>query len=399
MVRETKNPTTRERIPVALTNMAYEGAALGRHEGKVVFADFGIPGEEAVVEIRRSRKDYSQGKVVEVLAPSPHRVDAPCPYFGVCGGCQWQHMDYEYQLEAKEAVVRHQLTRIGKFSDPPIQPTISAPDPWHYRNHVRFTVNDQGYLGFVSRDNYRFIRIDESMIMHPWINEVLANLQGRCRGLHQVAMRYGVNTGQWLIHPLLRPVIDDAIESGQPCYEEELLGRRFRISGGSFFQVNTAQAEVLAQIVIDGLCLSGDEVVVDAYAGVGTFGVLLADRVKQVVAVEESSSAIQDARVNVSGLDNISLIEGKVENVLPTLNEKPDAAIIDPSRAGCHRRVLDAIIERRIPRVVYVSCDPATLARDLRILGDGGYQLANVQPVDMFPQTFHIESVTTLTLE
>lgn len=391
--------TERERLNLTLTNIAYEGAALGRHEGKVVFADYGIPGEEVVVEVRKHRKDYSQGRVVDILTASPHRVEPPCPYFGACGGCQWQHIDYAHQLEAKTAVVRHQLTRIGKFAEPPLSPTIGADNPWYYRNHARFTVNEQGYLGFVRRDNYKFIRIDHSMIMHPWINEMLERLQGRCRGLHQVALRYGANTGEWLVHPSLRPVIDDAIESGQPYYHEELLGRRFRISGGSFFQVNTPQAEKLTRLVIESLALTGGQTLIDAYAGVGTFGVLVADRVKQVIAVEESTAAVHDARTNVEGLDNVRLFEGKVENVLPTLGESPDVAILDPSRAGCHRRVLDTLIEKRISRVAYVSCDPSTLARDLRILCDGGYRLLGVQPIDMFPQTFHIECVATLALD
>ncbi|MFQ5878929.1 MAG: class I SAM-dependent RNA methyltransferase, partial [Dehalococcoidia bacterium] len=284
-------PIHRQQLRLALTDMAFQGAALGRHDGQVVFAAYGIPGEVVVVEVERRHRSYGQGRVVAVLSPSAHRVQPPCPYFGVCGGCQWQHIDYQHQVALKTAVVRDQLRRIGKFADPPVRSAIAAANPCQYRNHARFTVDESGHLGFVSRDDYRFVRIDRCLLMHPWINDLLASLQGRCRGLHQVAARYGVGTGQWLIHPSLRPVVSDAVASGQPHYQEELMGRRFRISGGSFFQVNAAQAEVLAGLVRDRLALTGQELLLDAYAGVGTFAVLLAPLARQVIAVEESAAA------------------------------------------------------------------------------------------------------------
>ncbi|KPK22015.1 MAG: 23S rRNA methyltransferase [Dehalococcoidia bacterium SM23_28_1] len=378
--------------------MAFEGGAIGRHDGQVVFAAYGIPGEEAVVEIERYSKDYLMGRVVEVLSPSPHRVEAPCPYFGTCGGCQWQHIDYPFQAELKARIVGEQLRRIGKFEEPPVAATVTAEERWHYRNHARFSTDRQGQLGFVSLLRRRFVRIDHCRIMHPWINGVLERLQGKCAGLHQVAIRYGVRTEQALIHPSLKE-IDDSIPSGQTSYEEELLGKRFRISGASFFQVNTRQAEVLIEVVRDRLALAEDQLLLDAYAGVGTFAVLLAPHVKRVIAIEESPAAVADAVINQAGINNIVFYQGKVEQILPDLRQRPQAAILDPPRVGCHPDTIAAVLKRPPARLVYVSCDPATLARDLRALCRGGYRLQEVQPVDMFPQTFHIECVATLVRE
>jgi 23S rRNA (uracil1939-C5)-methyltransferase len=388
---------TQETLRLTLTDMAFQGGAIARHDGQVVFVAYGIPGEEAIVQIERRSKDYLMGRVVKVLSPSPHRVEAPCPYFGVCGGCQWQHIDYAHQTELKAHIVADQLRRIAKFQEPPVLPTIPAIETWNYRNHARFSVGRRyGELGFTTPLRHRFLPIDRCLIMHPWINDVLDRLQRKCvGGLHQVAVRYGVKTGQALIHPSLEG-IDPSISSGQPWYEEELLGKRFRISGASFFQVNTLQAEVLAEVVRQKLAVQPDHVLLDAYAGVGTFAVLLAPHVKRVIAVEESSSAVADAVINQAGIDNISFYEGKVETILPELSERPDAAILDPPRVGCHPDALTAVLALAPARVVYVSCDPATLARDLRALCDGGYRLLGVQPVDMFPQTYHIEVVVTL---
>ena len=399
--RQTETPET---LRLSLTDMAFQGGAIARHDGQVVFVAYGIPGEEVMAQIERRSKDYLMGRVVEVLSPSPQRVQAPCPYFGTCGGCQWQHIDHAHQTDLKAHIVADQLRRIGKFQElvlspvegPSVLPTIPAVETWNYRNHARFSAGRRhGDLGFTTPLRHRFLPIDRCLIMHPFINDVLARLQGKCAGLHQVAVRYGVKTDQALIHPSLEE-IDPSIPSGQPWYEEELLGKRFRISGASFFQVNTLQAEVLAEVVRRKLALEPQHVLLDAYAGVGTFAVLLAPYVKRVLAVEESSSAVADAVINQAGIDNIGFYEGKVEAILPELTERPDAAILDPPRVGCHPDALAAVLTLTPARVVYVSCDPATLARDLRSLCDGGYRLVEVQPVDMFPQTYHIEVVATL---
>jgi 23S rRNA (uracil1939-C5)-methyltransferase len=264
-----------------------------------------------------------------------------------------------------------------------------------YRNHARFTVRQRGSLGYVNRSSRSFIEIDECMLMNPWINETLQKLQGRCEETSQLSVRYGVATGDWLVQPALAGE-QVPIPTGQTHYREALLGKVFRIGSPSFFQVNTRQAERLALLVRDRLALAGGETLVDAYAGVATFAVLLAPYVKRVIAIEESAAAVKDAAINTLGVSNLEFRQGKTEDVLKTLVERPDAVILDPPRAGCDPAALEAIVQWSPRRVAYVSCDPKTLARDLHILVQGGLRVESVEPVDMFPQTYHVECLATL---
>ena len=384
-----------ERVTVQLDDIAFEGGALAHDGPRIVFAEYGIPGETVSVELLRSRAGVAMGRVVEVLKSSPDRVDAPCPYFGACGGCQWQHITYPRQLTFKEHIVREQLRRIGRFINPPVSPAVAAENPWGYRNHLRFTAKRRGEVGFVQRGSHRFLRVDHCLIADDHVNDALPGLQGKCGGMHQLTFRVGVNTDEVLVHPDLK-AIEPSIESGQRFYHEEILGRRFRISGASFFQTNTAQTERLVGLVRDCLDLGENETLVDAYAGVGTFAVILAPLVHRVVAIEESAAAVDDAMVNIAGMPNIQYHKGKVEELLPQISEPADVLILDPPRQGCDAKALEAVIQMAPNRIAYVSCDPSTLARDLRILVDGGFELREVTPVDMFPQTYHIECVATL---
>lgn len=381
---------------VVLSDMGFRGDTIAKVDDNLWFVAGGIPGEEVVVEIAKRDRRFTYAKVKEVIESSPDRVDAPCPYFGKCGGCQWQHVDYETQLEFKTNLVREQLGRRGDFEDPPVRSTIGMDEPWHYRNQARFTIGPEGQLGFNTHFRNKFLPIDECLILHPKINAVLNELQGRCEDVkHQVVVRFGFYTGELMVFPEV-PIEDLSFETGQRYFEEALHGHHFQVFNSSFFQTNTRQAETLSRLVQEKLELTEGEVVVDAYSGVGAFAVLLADRAGRVIAIEESASAMADARENIQGLDNIDLIEGRTEETLPELEGPIDAVILDPPRAGCRPVVLEALIERPPPKIVYVSCDPYTLARDLRVLVDGGFELVEIQPVDMFPQTYHVESVTTL---
>lgn len=385
-----------ERITLTLTDMAYEGHAIGRHENEVVFVEYGLPGEEVVVELFRRQADFAYGRVVEVLQASPDRIEAPCSYFGMCGGCHWQHIRYDKQLELKQHVVREQLRRIGKFTEQPVSATVPAEDPWAYRNHIRMSAGRHGDIGFVRRGSHRFLPVESCMIAHPDINNLIVSLQGKGAGLHQVEMRVGANTGDMMLVQEMRDR-EPSAPAPKKVYTDALLGHTFQISAPSFFQSNTRQAERLAELVRERLALRGDELLMDAYAGVGTFAALFAADARAVIGIEESPAAVADAQVNLAAFDNVTYLEGKVEDVLPGLDVQPDAVILDPSRQGCHPAVIEAILRQAPPKLVYVSCDPSTLARDLRLLVDGGYELRDVTPLDMFPQTYHIECVATLT--
>ncbi|MQC17066.1 MAG: class I SAM-dependent RNA methyltransferase [Chloroflexi bacterium] len=393
-----------EPIELTLTGFAAGGKAVGHApDGRVVFVEYGLPGERVIAEITDSRPSYIEATAVLVLEASEDRVVPPCQYFGKCGGCQLQHVAYKRQLELKAGIVRDQLMRIGRFSadeaDLLVRPMLGMDEPWGYRNHNRFTVRRDGEVGFMQRGTHRFMRIDECLIAHPRVNEVLKAAQDRTMQSRQISVRIGTNTGDRMIQPRLqwrphsrgpRPA------SGQSTYTEELNATRYRVSGPAFFQVNTAQAERLVALVVQHVLEVQARVVVDAYAGVGTFAAQLAPAVDRVVTIEESAAAGVDAEVNLSPFQNVTRIVGKVEETLPGMTPSPDVVIIDPPRTGLYPVVIDAIIDSTARRVVYVSCDPATLARDLRLFVDGGFTIREVQPVDMFPHTQHIENVTVL---
>ena len=388
-----------EHARLNLEGMGPLGDTYSHYDGQVVNVFGGIPGEEVVARIvryKRRRKHYVSGLVTEVLIPSPHRVAPPCPYFGPCSGCQWQHIDYSHQLRLKQEAVESQLALYPELAAVPVSPTVPGPQAFNYRNHARFSVRAQGSLGYVNRITRRFVKIDECMLMAPRINEALIQLQDDCQETSQLSVRYGINTSDMLIQPTLRSP-DISLPSGQTHYREKLLDQSFRISSPSFFQVNTRQTEQMAELVRARLQLTGNETLVDAYAGVGTFTVLFATYVRKVIAIEESVAAVKDAAVNTLGLDNLEFVEGKTEEVLDGLDEPPDAIILDPPRVGCYPDALAAIIRHSPRRVVYVSCEPETLARDLSLLVQGGFSIEAVEPIDMFPQTHHVECVATLT--
>ena len=397
------DPGPPEILELELTGIAAGGKAMGRApDGRVVFVSYAIPGELVIAEVTKTCSQYLEARTVRVLKPSPFRVEPRCQYFGQCGGCQLQHVEYAEQLRMKTHIVREQLIRIGRFHDEEsgvLRAAIAMETPWNYRNHMRFTVWRDGQVGLMRQGTRRLLRIDKCEIACEQVNQALENVQEATTGTQQLSVRIGQNTGALLIQPQLTwrdTSKKPPVESGQKTFTEMLLGRRYQISAAAFFQVNTTQAERLVEHIIKKIKEISPRVVVDAYAGVGVFASHLAAHVDRVLAIEESSSAATDAVVNLAGLSNVEWMTARVEDVLPGRDPLPDVVIIDPPRRGLQPEVIGVLVASLARRVIYVSCDPATLARDLRRLVDGGFELVEVQPIDMFPHTQHIECVATL---
>ncbi len=370
----------------------------------------GLPGEHVTIAIEappaprpgRKRRHWKPRPpriwITEIHEPSPLRVEAPCAVFGTCGGCQLQHLDYAAQLRWKHDIVWQLLHDVGGFEQPPVHDTEPCDYPWHYRNHMRFSVNRQGQPGLTARGTHRVLPLTSCPIAHEQINRALNVVSQQVNPQPQVLIRCATASNQLLIQPTQTPAVEQQLASAgldlrTETMEEVLGGVSFRIRPSSFFQTNTAQAEKMAQMVLHGLCssLTPTQVqaltIVDAYCGVGTFALLLARHIGKVIAIEESASAIKDAQWNARDVANIEIIKGKVEDMLPMLSSHIDGFVIDPPRAGCMPVVLDALLQNPVERIVYVSCEPSTLARDLHILCHvhTTYRLSSVQPLEHVP--------------
>jgi 23S rRNA (uracil1939-C5)-methyltransferase len=413
-------------IELQVTSMAYGGEGVGHWNGKAVFVPYAMPGESVTVEIIEDRDRYARARLVQVAAPSGDRVAPLCLHFGPdrCGGCAWQNVRYSAQLSFKAGIVRDQLARLGHIADPPVRAMLGMDDPWGYRNHVQLAAEAGGRLGYQAAASHRTVVVDQCAIAHPLVASMVTGPEAGASwrlppGLEgdwvrRAAPRAGINTGQrllvlesWRRPPFVRGAwpfavaVEDGTRviplAGRTHLEERLGGRVFRYSPRSFFQVNTVQAERLVDLVAAYLDPQGDETLLDCFCGVGVFGLLLAGRVRHVIGVEESASAIGDARINAKGVAGVTFLHGQAQSVLPSLNEPVHSAVLDPPREGCDPAVLKALAALAPRRIVYVSCDPSTLARDVARLGEAGYGLREATPVDMFPQTYHIETVALLT--
>ncbi len=403
-------------IELDLIDVAATGEAVGRHDNKVVFVPFGMPGDRVRVRITDDRKRFARGEIVEILSPAPGRVRPQCRHFRACGGCQWQHVDYALQLEYKRKIVVDQLSRLAGLQNPPVEPTIGMADPWAYRNHVQFAVTREGRLGFMSARSHEIIPIVECLIMDPALKDLYADLDMEWPDLERLSLRVGVNTDEIML--IFESVDDEAPDLevdlplscvllrsdgstfplvGDPFICETLGERSFQISAPSFFQVNTPGAEELVDLVRRYLDPAGDETLLDLFCGVGTFGLSLAASVARVIGIEASPSAAEDARANAADTPNFTLIEDPVEKALDDVDGPVHLVVLDPPRDGCPPGTLEALMRLRPSRVVCVSCDTATLARDVAILREGGYDLQVAQPVDMFPQTRHVETIILMT--
>lgn len=391
------------RIEFEITGMAHGGSAIGRHEGKAIFVPYAIVGETITARIVEDKGNFARGELIEIVAPSENRVEPRCPHFGVCGGCHWQHVRYEAQLEFKRQIVSDQLARIGGIKDAIVHPTIGSQNEWQYRSHVNFHRTLDGQLGFVTTDDRTIMTINECHIIRPELVTLFE--QFKDKRLKPEQKRVRLQVGSQPIETLAATNVGDETGSdetrtmmGTGKVHYTIKDHIFEVSAGSFFQVNLPQAETLVNLVLERLALQGTEHVLDLYSGVGLFSAFLAPETRKVTAIESYPPAVADARVNLGKFSNIKIMQGTAEQLLTRfLQGHFDAAVIDPPRAGMKPAALDELIKCKPRKVVYVSCDPATLARDAKKLVGAGYRLVDVQPVDMFPQTYHIESVASFT--
>jgi 23S rRNA (uracil1939-C5)-methyltransferase len=450
------NPRRGDVLQLAIDDLAFGGEGVGRVNGYVMFVRGGIPGDRLRVRVTETRGRYGRAVVEAVETPSPARVEPPCPYFGRCGGCRLQHVSYPAQLAFKEKQVRDCLERLGAAGGFELRPILPAPEPYGYRNKMEFTVAAAGAagasIGLHAADRYDVVLdIEHCLLQSETMNALLHQMRAETRNrglsaydqesgqglLRFVTIREGRRTGDRMVNLVaaapdverLGPVAE-ALQARVPSTasvvlnvnakkaavavgteEHVLLGREhiterlgdviFQVSAGSFFQTNTRQAEQLFGVVEAACALTGAETVVDLYSGTGAISLLLARRCRQVFGIEVAPAAVADAVRNAraNGIANCTFLAGEVRHILPDLIRdglRADVVVADPPRAGFHPKALSALAALAPPRLVYVSCNPATLARDVGDLLRHGYHLEWVQPVDMFPQTPHIEVVARL---
>ncbi|MCG7215054.1 23S rRNA (uracil(1939)-C(5))-methyltransferase RlmD [Paenibacillus mucilaginosus] len=447
-----------------IVGIGHEGEGVGRVNGYTLFVPGALPGEKVRVKVVKVKKQYGYAKLLEVLEASPDRIDAPCPIYKQCGGCQLQHLSYEAQMRWKRQLVIDNLTRIGKLQVVGereegiiVHPTLGMSDPWRYRNKAQVPIGlaetEEGGLvgGFYAQGSHRIIDMEACLIQHENNDAVVGAVKKIARELgirpyseetgrgllRHVIARYGFNTGEIMVvlvtngrdlpHAdeltgLIRrdvPGVTSIVQNintretnvifgdetrtlwGSDVIYDTIGDIRFAISARSFYQVNPVQTEVLYGKALEYAALTGRETVIDAYCGIGTISLFLAQKADRVYGVEIVPEAIEDARANarLNGIRNASFEAGPAEVVIPAWRGKgiaPDVIVVDPPRKGCDPALLETILAMRPERVVYVSCNPSTLARDLRVLEDGGFRTVQVQPVDMFPHTVHVESVAVL---
>ncbi len=434
---------------IDIQRLASDGQGVGNLGGLTLFVDGALPSEIVKVAIVESKKNYARGKLLAILKSSVDRVDPICPLFGSCGGCQLMHLAYEKQLESKRQKVIDALKRIGKI-ETPVLPCRASPLPIGYRNKIQLPVRPgpQGNaIGLYVKGSHDLIEVDHCFIhsdlgekiysaIRPLIKEgpVLPyDPQTGTGELCHVLIKNTHHTDQVLIalitkqkpsppirslaetifrqDPAIRGVVHNiqaketnvilgsqgTVLIGSPTIEEEILGLRFSISAESFFQVNPKQAEQLYQKALELSCVRKTDTVLDAYCGVGTLCLLFAKQAKKTIGIECIPKAIQDARENGkrNGILNASFILGKAEQEIDQLRSI-DIALINPPRKGADPLFLQKIIKKQIKTLLYISCDPATLARDLSLLKEAGYTIVHVEPFDMFPQTSHVETIVKL---
>ncbi len=434
----SSNADTSTTYEITLEKLTYGGEAMGRlpdpltgASGRAVFIPFGLLGETVRVQLTQQKQNFARGELIEILKASPDRIEARCKHFGsplslgegagmrVCGGCHYQNLSYENQLKTKAEIMRDQLQRIGKIENPPVQPMVASPLEWNYRNHMQFHLTEDGNPGFINAKGNSVFPIEECHLPEANINSFWHELQFESRmNLERVSLRSGQDDELMLVlesdteeTPELEIEADisvvhvyedhSVVIAGQDYFIINIFGKDFHVSADSFFQVNTKMAEKMVAHLIPRLPVSQSITLLDVYCGAGLFSKFFAPHYSKVIGIEISPSACEDFGFNLDEFDNVELYEGIAERILPALAEQltqPTHMIVDPPRAGIEKHALDAILKIKPQIIAYVSCDPSTLARDAAKLINGGYRLQEVTPFDLFPQTYHIESISIFEL-
>ena len=453
MAKKTTAPVKKnEYIELTFSDLTHEGDGVGKIEGYPVFVPYALPGEKAKVKILKVKKNLAYGKLIEIYEKSEDRVEPPCEVFYKCGGCQIQHITYEKQLEMKRKVVEDVMRKIAHMPDVTIHPTIGMEEPWSYRNKAQMPVamkDGRVLTGFYQKRSHNIIQMDTCPVQNKANDHILREMRGIIEDLgiepydeinhrgviRHIVVRSGYHTGEIMVvivtntkdlqkkEQLIENIraldsnIVGIVHNVNPKRTNVIMGRdskllwgkdfiidkigelEFEISAHSFFQVNPEQTEKLYEQTLKYAQLTGSETVIDAYCGIGSISLFLAQHAKKVYGVEVVPQAIDNAKDNAkrNGLTNAEFYVGQAEKVMPWWRAqglRPDVIVVDPPRKGCDEALLQAMIEMEPERIVYVSCNPSTLARDLKILAGGGYEVKEIQPVDMFPQSSHVESVT-----
>jgi 23S rRNA (uracil1939-C5)-methyltransferase len=454
-----------QEFDVEISDIAFGGRGLVKIDGFTLFVDQAVPGDRVKARVFRKKRSYAEARAVEILTPSPDRVQAPCPYSGYCGGCKWQFLSYAKQLEYKRRHVAESLQHIALIEGVPVHATIPSDPVFGYRNKMEFSTSDRRWLlpaelgqgidtsfalGLHVPGTFNKVLDIDACLLQPdlgntLLNEIKAELKASdlpVYGLksHEgfwrfVMVRHSVARDEWMVNLItkteamghLKPMAEGLMArhaevvavvnnittrksgvaigeyelplAGANQIQDEIGGHTFNISANSFFQTNTRGAGRLYDQVMAYAGLTGSEKVVDLYCGTGTIAICLADRAREVVGFEIVESAVADAEANclLNGIDNCRFVLGDIRHSLAALAETPDLLVIDPPRVGMHKDVVKQVLALAPPKIVYVSCNPATLARDLGMMKEA-YEVLEVQPVDMFPHTFHIEAVALLEL-
>jgi len=387
-----------EPIPLSIRSVAFGGEGVGRTGDLIVFVPLTAPGDEGLVEIVEVRKTFARGRLIRLDRPSPWRRAPRCPHFGLCGGCAVQHIAYNGQLALKQAPVRDAFVRIGRFGDGTVAEILPSPSPWGYRIkadvHVAVQPTGRTVVGFKQRKGHSVFDVESCAIVSETVNEALHRLR------RNVAEKRRLPEGRWTLW-----AADGGGGERPDRISRTIKGRRFSVPRNGFFQANAFLTETLVDTVLDGCALTGSETVVDAYCGSGLFSVFLAHRCGRLIGIEAEGDAASAARENLrtAGCQGGRIQTGDVGAVLARgpfpPGERVDVLVLDPPRTGVGPGALQGIVALRPRRIVYVSCNPATMARDCRCLADFGYRLGSLQPLDMFPQTAHMEVVGLLLLE